>query len=323
MNSRMAFRFVVVITVTAFRVGAVVDAQTPSSSRAASIDPRAIHVLEAMDAAFSQAQGFVATYRSETWRPNGQPAGVETTTLRLGRPNVYYMETTTSRSAQRRILTSNGTKRFSVSTGRESYCSTADVAPLNDSREVDSFNPLYWSFYNLGEWQIRSAMLGHWVTKWRLNDPGLRSVKYVGRESLAGIPVDVIEWTYKIGYNRADDDPLYTSRLSIALDHFVRRIETTSNSQNEYDGRRIVETITDIRVMPKPLSEEFRFEPPSGVACTQVNPEDAYTTGRFADLPVGSQAPDFELSTSRGDPFHLSKFLARYKVVLMNFWGYG
>jgi len=298
-------------------------AQTERPQTAPQVDPKVVAVLQATDDAFAQAEGLVATYRSEMFRPNGQPSGTETTTLRLGRPNVYHMETATGTGTNRRILASDGTTRFSVTPGNPPRCTTWKVAPLNDAREVDTFNPLYWSFYNLGEWQIRSAMLGHWVTKWRLNDPGLRGVRYVGRESVAGDSVDVIEWTYTIGYNRPDDDPLYTSRLSIGPDHFVRRVETTSTSKKEYEGRKIIETVSDIRTTPRGAKEEFAYRPPEGVECRTVNPEDVYTTGKYADLPIGSKAPDFTLKTARGETIRLSEFLAEHKVVLMNYWGYG
>jgi hypothetical protein len=298
-------------------------AQTERRPAAPQVDPKAVAVLQAMDDVFSRAEGFVASYRSEIFRPNGQPAGAETTTLRLGRPNVYYVDTSSGGNTRRRILASDGTTRFSVMTGNPARCTVWEVAPLNDSREVDTFNPLYWSFYNLGEWQIRSALLGHWVTTWRLNDPGLRTVRYSGHESVAGIPADVIEWTYTIGYNRPEDDPLYTSRLSIGPDHFVRRIETTSTSKKEYEGRRITETVSDIQTTPRRAKEEFRYRPPEGVECKTVNPEDVYTTGKYTDLPIGSKAPDFTLKTARGETIRLSTFLEQHKVVLMNYWGYG
>ena len=298
-------------------------AQTERRPAAPQVDPKAVAVLQAMDDAFSRAEGLVASYRSEIFRPNGQPGSAETTTLRLGRPNMYYVDTSSGGNARRRILASDGTTRFNVMTGNPARCTVSEVAPVNASREVDTFNPLYWSFYNLGEWQIRSALLGHWVTKWRLTDPGLRSVRYLGRESAAGIPVDVVEWTYTIGYNRPEDDPLYTSRLSIGPDHFVRRIETTSTSKQEYEGRRIVETVSDIQTTPRKAKEGFAYRPPEGVECKTVNPEDVYTIGRYADLPIGSKAPDFTLKTARGETLRLSTFLKQHKVVLMNYWGYG
>ncbi len=326
MNRPLIFRLTTVAFISITLVTSVIAQQskTRPGSEARIVDPKALPILEAMDAALLQAQGLVATYRNETFRPNGQPAGVEATTLRLGRPNVYYMEMTAAGSSRRRILASNGTMRFDVMSGTQSRCSTSDVAPLNDTREIDLFNPLYWSFYDLGQWQIRSAMLGHWVTKWRLNDPGLRSVRYISRENISGVAVDVIEWTYTISYSRPEDDPLYTTRFSIGVDdHFIRRIETTSTSKNEYDGRRIVETVTEIRATPRPAKEDFEFRPPAGATCTQVNPEDGYTTGKYADLPIGSKAPDFTLNTARGETIRLSTYLAQHKVVLMNYWGYG
>jgi outer membrane lipoprotein-sorting protein len=303
---------------------AVPGAQTSGRPSAApQVDPKAVAILQAMDEAVSRAEGLVATYRSEMFRPNGQLGGTETTMLRLGRPNMYYLETSRGRGPSRSILASDGNTRFNLSAESPARCTTWKVAPLNDSREVDTFNPLYWSFYNLGEWQIRSAMLGHWVTKWRLDDPGLRSVRYVGRETEAGLPVDIVQWTYTIGYSRPEDDPLYTSRLSIGSDHFIRRIETTSTSKDEYEGRRIVETISDLQTGPRKPAADFAYRPPQGVECKVVDPEAGYTTGPFADLPIGSKAPDFTLKTARGETIRLSAYLAQHKIVLMNYWGYG
>jgi len=299
-------------------------AQTERRPAAPQVDAKAVAVLQAMDDAFSRAEGLVATYRSEIFRPNEQPGNTETAMLRLARPNMYVVETSRGGNAGRQILASDGTTRFTVTTGNPGRCTTSKVAPLNDSREVDTFNPVYWSFYDLGEWQIRSALAGHWVTRWRLNDPGLRSVRYVGSERASdNMPVDVIEWTYTIGYNRPGDDPLYTSRLWIGPDHFVRRIETTSTSKKDYEGRRIVETVSDIRAMPRAAQEAFAYRPPEGVACRAVNPEEGYTTGQFADLPNGSKAPDFTLKTAQGESLRLSTFLSQHKIVLMNYWGYG
>ena len=279
------------------------------------VDPKALPILEAMDAAFARAQSLTATYRSETAIPGGRAPMIETATLRLGRPNLYRLEL----NGSQRIL-SNGTTRFMIA-GKT--CSTSPVAPLNDTREIDTFNPIYWSFFDLGQWQIRSAMLGHWVTKWRLADPGLRTVRYLGRQDFGGSPVDVVEWTYTINYNRPSDDPVYTSRLSIGLDHFPRHIVTTSTSLDGNRDQHIVETISDIAAQAVVTKAEFAYSPPAGTACRTVNQEDPYITGQFADLPIGSKAPDFTLKTSRGETIHFSEFVKQHKVVLMNYWGYG
>jgi hypothetical protein len=315
-------------------VGALAG-QTRPGPESRQVDPAAIAVLQAMDDAFASAAGLIATYRKESFQPDGRPAGTETVTLRLGRPNVYEVRTRIGTGSER-ILASNGTKRFNVTPGTAASaspggvarpatatrCFVSDVAPLNDAREIDTFNPIYWSFYNLGEWQIRSAMLGHWVTTWRLADPGLRTVRYVGRETIDGVPVDVIEWTYTISYSRPADDPVYTSRLSVGLDHFIRRIETTSTSRNPMAGRRIVETMIEIRATPMMAKSDFAYEPPAGAVCQPVNQEDPYITGDYVDLPIGSKAPDFTLKTARGETLQFSAFLKQHKVVLINYWGY-
>jgi len=303
------------------------SAQAPLRPASPQVDPKAVAVLQAMDDAFGKAEGLVATYTSETINPAGQPTGATTTELRLGRPNVYHLATTTAyRDSQSRVtLASDGAARFAVRAYGKTppSCTTWKVAPLNEARETDTFNLLYWSFYDLRQWQIRSALLGHWVTKWRLADPGLRSLRYVGRDTVAGVAVDIVEWIYTIGYNRPDDDPVYTSVLSVGPDHMVRRIETTSTSKAQFGMGRTLETISDIRTTPRPARELFAYRPPDGVACKESDPEAGYTTGRYVDLPIGSKAPDFTLSTARGETVRLSAFLKQHKVVLMNYWGYG
>jgi hypothetical protein len=138
-----------------------------------------------------------------------------------------------------------------------------------------------------------------------------------------GVAVDVVEWIYTIGYNRPENDPVYTSLLSIGPDHFIRRIETTSTGKADYEMGRTVETISDLQTTPRAARDDFAFRPPEGVACKTANPEDVYTTGKYADLPIGSKAPDFTLKTARGESLRLSTFLKQHKVVLMNYWGYG
>ena len=68
-----------------------------------------------------------------------------------------------------------------------------------------------------------------WSTRWRLEDPGLRSIEYMGKDEVDGVPVDVVEWHYKIAYNYPEDDPLYQSRdLYIGEDGFTREGRRTT-----------------------------------------------------------------------------------------------
>lgn len=293
----------------------------PQSNPSADIDPKAVAILRAMDEAFVKAEGLTATYKSESFRATGQAAGTENTTLRLGRPNVYDVRTKAGNSE--RVIASDGKTRFEFATAPGGRCSTWDVAPRNETREIMTFNPVYWSFFDLGEWQVRSALLGHWATTWRLNDPGLRSVKLLAPEQLNGERVDAVEWTYTIGYNRPEDDPVYTSVLTIGADHFVRRIVTTSTGGRAAEARRTVETISELNVSARPKLSEFAVTLPKATTCTRVDPDASYTTGKYVDLPVGTTAPDFTLGTARGEKLQLSAFLKQHKVVLMNYWGYG
>jgi hypothetical protein len=75
-------------------------------------------------------------------------------------------------------------------------------------------------------------------------------------------------------------------------------------------------------VLPKPAASDFSA-PPNAASCPKVNQEDPYITGKYADLPIGSKAPDFTVKSARGETIQFSAFLKQHKVVLMNYWGYG
>lgn len=309
------------------------------------IEARAVEILNKSDAVFARTKQlsvvYVESVRGSTRR--------DTTTLRLARPNLFFVDETKThvfeRTRKRRgrtttvmdttvintVHASDGTARWEISKWaakgkkEEVGCSVADIAPANDGRELGTYNPIYWSFYDLGQWHFRSAVLGHWSTKSRLNDPGLRSVTYVGRYTAAGVPVDIIEWVYTIAYNYREDDPVYTTRLHIADDGFPRRITTTSSGavrRDEYDRQAVV---AEIRAGDWVNPADYEFTPPAGAECTRV--EDGMRTmaanPKYADRPVGSVASDFTLATSTGDTITLSDLVRRNKGILLNWWGYG
>lgn len=306
------------------------------------IDSRAVAVLEASDQAFANSQSLHAVY--EMNGSSGPSEQAETTVLRLARPNLFHI-TAESRyayegptgpddptpmrreSKSTHVLASDGTTKWSIRTTEgapDPYCTTAEMGPPDRMREVDSFNTIHWSFFDFGPWLIRSAVPGHWSTKWRLQDPGLRSVDYVGKEEVDGAQVDVVDWQYKIAYNYPDDDPLYKSRLYIGEDGFTRKIVTTTEGEggSVWTTGNTEHLVTEIREGGEADPADFAFNPPEGAECRTVDPDHGLSSGKYADLPIGTPAPDFTLESSLGGTITLSELAAENKAVLMIFWGY-
>lgn len=305
------------------------------------IDPRAVAVLEASEAAFAKSRSLDATYQMESTSDDIHRS--ERTELRLARPNLFHITTQSTfsydgptsqddptpmrrESSNHHVLASDGKTKWSVRTteGAPPYCTTSEMGPPSRMREVDSFNTIHWSFFDLGQWLIRSAVPGHWSTGWRLKDPGLRSIEYVGQEELNGVPVDVVEWHYRIAYNYPDDDPLYRSRLYIGQDGFTRKVVTTTEGEggSVWATGDTKEVITGIREGGEADPADFAFTLPEDAECHAIDPDHGLSSGPYADLPIGTQAPDFTLESSLGGTVTLSELAAESKAVLMIFWSY-
>ncbi len=263
------------------------------------IDPRAVAVLEASEASFANSRSLQATHHM-----NAISDGVhriERTDLRLARPNLFHITTRSSyayegptsqddptpmrrTSSSNLVLASDGETKWSVRTmeGAPAYCTTSEMGPPNRMREVDSFNTIHWSFFDLGQWLVRSAIPGHWSTKWRLEDPGLRSIEYIGKNEVAGVPVDVVEWHYKIAYNYPEDDPLYKSRIFIGEDGFTRLIRTYTEGEggSVWATGDMKEAVTEIREGGEADPADFAFAPPEDIDCQAVDPDH----GLFDDM---------------------------------------
>ena len=69
-----AIRLVSVLSLAVLATGAALVAQAPKRPGPESrvVDPKAITILEAMDAAFAQAQGLSASYTSTSTTPAGR-----------------------------------------------------------------------------------------------------------------------------------------------------------------------------------------------------------------------------------------------------------
>ena len=305
------------------------------------IDPRAVAVLEASEAAFAKSRSLEATYQMVSTSDDIHRS--ERTELRLARPNLFHITTQSTfsydgptsqddptpmrrESSNHHVLASDGKTKWSVRTteGAPPYCTTSEMGPPSRMREVDSFNTIHWSFFDLGQWLIRSAVPGHWSTGWRLKDPGFRSIEYVGQEELNGVPVDVVEWHYRIAYNYPEDDPLYRSRLYIGEDGFTRRVMTTTEGEggSVWATGDTKEVITGIREGGEADPADFAFTLPEDAECQAIDPDHGLSSGPYADLPIGTQAPDFTLESSLGGTVTLSELAAESKAVLMIFWSY-
>ena len=306
------------------------------------IDARAVAVLEASDEAFAKSRSLYAVtgMTSSSDRMDRE----ETTELRLARPNLFRI---TNRSAfsyegptsqddptpvrrtseSKHVIASDGETKWSVRFGADGapgYCTTARMGPPERMREVDTFNLVHWSFFDFGQWLVRSAVAGFWSTEWRLADPGLRSVEYAGRDEVDGVPVDVIDWSYRIAYNYPDDDPLYTSRLYIGDDGFTRKVVTSTEGEggSVWDTGTTEHLVTEIREGGEADPADFAYTLPEGLDCPEIDPDHGLASGKYADLPIGTVAPDFTLESSLGGTVTLSELAARNKAVLMIFWGY-
>lgn len=305
------------------------------------IDPRAVAVLEAGEAAFAKSRSLQATYQMASTSDDIDRN--ERTELRLARPNLFHITTQSTfsydgptsqddptpmrrESSNHHVLASDGKTKWSIRTteGAPPYCTTSEMGPPSKMREVDSFNTIHWSFFDLGQWLIRSAVPGHWSTRWRLEDPGLRSIEYMGKDEVAGIPVDVVEWHYKIAYNYPEDDPLYQSVIFIGEDGFTRvvRTRTVGEGGSVWATGDTKEVITEIREGGQIDPAEFAYTPPDDIDCQAIDPDHGLSSGPYADLPIGTQAPDFTLESSLGGTVTLSELAAENKAVLMIFWSY-
>ena len=305
------------------------------------IDSRAITVLEASDAAFAESRSLHAI--SEMKSSSDVVDRTELTELRLARPNLFRITTSSTFSYEgptsqddptpirrysnsKQAIASDGKTKWSIRYGTDSptYCTTARMGPPDRMREVDSFNLVHWSFFDFGQWLIRSAVPGLWSTRWRLEDPGLRSVEYVGKDEVDGVPVNLIDWRYKIAYNYPDDDPLYKSRLYIGEDGFTRKVVTTTEGEggSVWDTGATEHLITEIREGGEADPADFVFTLGEDLKCEEIDPDHGLSSGPYADLPTGTQAPDFTLESSLGGTVTLSELAAESKAVLMIFWSY-
>ena len=319
--------------------GPVTGSGEPGDPR---IDPRAVAVLEASDEAFAKSRSLTAVNRMTS--SSDRMDREEVTELQLARPNLFRILSSSSYSYEgptsqddptpmrrssesRQVIASDGETKWSVRHGADGapgYCTTARMGPPDRMREVDTFDLVHWSFFDFGQWLVRSAVAGFWSTEWRLRDPGLRSVEYVGRDEVDGVPVDVIDWHYKIAYNYPDDDPLYKTRLYVGADGFTRKVVTTTEGEGGtvWDTGTTEHLITGIREGGEADPADFAFDLPEGIDCQEVDPDHGLASGRYADLPIGTPAPDFTLESSLGGTVTLSELAARNKAVLMIFWGY-
>ncbi len=306
------------------------------------IDPQAIAVLEASDAAFAESRSLYAV--SEMRSSSDRVDRIELAELRLARPNLFRITTRSTfsyegptsqddpapmrrHSESKRVIASDGETKWSIRYGSDAssfYCTAARMAPPDRMREVDSFNLVHWSFFDFGQWLIRSAVPGLWSTRWRLEDPGLRSLEFVGTDEVDGVPVNVIDWRYKIAYNYPDDDPLYKSRLYIGEDGFTRKVVTTTEGEggSVWDTGATEHLITEIREGGEADPADFVFTLGEDLKCEEIDPDHGLSSGPYADLPIGTQAPDFTLESSLGGTVTLSELAAGSRAVLMIFWSY-
>jgi hypothetical protein len=133
-----------------------------------------------------------------------------------------------------------------------------------------------------------------------------------------GVLYDVVIWTYKNKLNLPEHDHLYTTKFYVGSDKLVHRVVSEGPDQKSSQVYR------NIKLNDSSLSaESFAYAPPAGVTCRDVDPESGYTEGDYADLPVGSMAPDFVAKDVNGKRVRFYDLIKGKKAVMLDFTGYG
>jgi hypothetical protein len=301
------------------------------------IDARALTLLKAAEAKVRAAKSLAADL--DVTRTFGGPATPGATgggashtmqehfSMRLLRPNFVEIisEQKVGEAAREgqpagpartvQVATRNdGSLRYDM---RDTMCTKWTVPVMKEQRELTHFsNPLYWTFYDLGDWQFRSHVSGLWSTEFNLRDPGLRSIEYSGTETRDGVSYEVVTYTYKNAYNLPQEDPLHTTKFYIGPDtllHYATSEGDNEKSEIRYSNLRV----NDSQITPA----SFAFKAPAN--CKLDDPEKGYVTGKYADLPNGTSAPDFTIFDADNKPVLFSELIKGKKAVLLNFGGYG
>jgi outer membrane lipoprotein-sorting protein len=295
------------------------------------VDPRALAMMKDAEAAIQNA----ASVSAELTAGNtyGGPYSSESQyVIQLRKPNyIRLVHTTTNHGVRRDTVKKedvpytnvsetrtlhDGTFRYEVT---QATCSKRPLPVINESRELDHFqNSLFWTFFDLGEWQFRSHLGGLWHTKFNMRDPGLRSLTYSGRETVDGVAYDVVTWTYKNKLNLPKDDHLYTTKFYLGSDKLIHRVVSEGPDQKSSQVYKNIK-LNDSSLTPA----SFAYNPPDGVACKDVDPESGYTSGNYVDLPIGSVAPDFVAKDASGKNVRFYDLIKGKKAVLLDFTGYG
>jgi outer membrane lipoprotein-sorting protein len=288
------------------------------------IDSKALAMLKEAEALVQNATSISA--QLVTTNSYGGPYTTESEyTIQLRKPNLVRMvEKRTGRgvdtAGKPTVHVSNaqtlhdGTLRYDIT---DKTCEKRPLPVINESRELSHFqNSLYWTFFDLGEWQFRSHLGGLWHTTFNLRDPGLKSIEYSGEATVDGVKYDVVTWTYKNRMNLPEDDHLYTTKFFIGGDKLIHRVESSG------EDNKSTQVYTNLKLNdPAVTAEIFGYTPPTDVACKDEDPEAVYKSD--GDLPVGSQAPDFVAKDAMGRNVRFYDLIKGKKAVLLDFTAYG
>lgn len=140
----------------------------------------------------------------------------------------------------------------------------------------------------------------------------LSELKYAGRETVGGVPCDVISFRYAAAYE--DETQSYQGKYYIGPDKLLRR--KWENVRFGKDGTGFVTdaTLVNIRTnFPPPAPSLYVYKPAKGVK-TEAEAE----RSRPKLLAAGTPAPDFTVEDKDGKPVKLSDF--RGKTVILDFW---
>jgi outer membrane lipoprotein-sorting protein len=279
---------------TLFRCGLIGLASCAALS--AQADEKGEKILREAFRKLHKAQSLTAdltTQRTLTGQPDVMGKG----TIALKKPN--FLSVTVSMQANARTM-----KQTFVSDGKN-YFNYFDGSKTYQSQPTEK-KPTQFT----GNWEGEvDAFFGGEATADAYN------ADYAGKETLDGIPCDLIRITWKQeGGNRV---------LTYAIGQKDRLIHRTSWTAKVDEKRSLTQTnrLKNIKLNSAVPSKTFAFVPPKGA--TLYDPQSAFRAMEARLVKVGEEAPAFELTDPQAKSrFSLAKMLDGRKAVLVNFWFY-
>jgi peroxiredoxin/outer membrane lipoprotein-sorting protein len=278
--------------------GCVIFACAIALATAARGDDAADKLLAQVEKATQAVHALTADF-TMTWAP--LPGHVQ---LRFAKPPVSLERHSTGKVQFKRpnlacvetIQAESGKKSFEISDGRNCWqwdtagdtCYKYPVEPHDPNITLGDAGP---SFFN----PDFSAMI--------VEEDA--TTRYLGSEKVDGIEYRVVEM---IGLTSE-------IRWYIGPDDLVHRAHRDSKI---FDGnQRFVISLSNLVIDGPVADESFRFDPPDGkkIVSSELDLETL--------LPLGSDAPDFELPLATGEKVSLAEIRKGHRLTIINHWNFG